>query len=203
MGALTLRRRALLTGAWSLVTGAAVALAWFGVHTVLAGTTYDPPRTLPVSERSEEPEVRPRSSSTQRPKPSPSRTARPDDARPSRDASPSRSPSERPGGTSPRPSGTGGSPTPPGSPPPDGGTAPTADPGVGIRAVAVRGGRVVLDLRATSASLVSATPQPGWQMRVWTSRELIRVTFTNGAQTSTVLCHWSASTPPRVQTIEN
>ncbi|NKQ29008.1 hypothetical protein HF200_32950, partial [Streptomyces galbus] len=35
--------------AWSLATGAAVTLSWWGVHTVMAGTAYDPPRALPLT----------------------------------------------------------------------------------------------------------------------------------------------------------
>ncbi|MGW4561172.1 hypothetical protein ACWEN3_01820 [Streptomyces sp. NPDC004561] len=35
--------------AWLLATGAAVTLSWWGVHTVMAGTAYDPPRALPVT----------------------------------------------------------------------------------------------------------------------------------------------------------
>lgn len=35
--------------AWSLATGAAVTLSWWGVHTVMAGTAYDPPRAVPIS----------------------------------------------------------------------------------------------------------------------------------------------------------
>ncbi|HEY9369348.1 MAG TPA: hypothetical protein VIU94_13060, partial [Streptomyces sp.] len=34
--------------AWSLATGAAVTLSWWGVHTVMAGTAYDPPQALPI-----------------------------------------------------------------------------------------------------------------------------------------------------------
>ncbi|MGW3267707.1 hypothetical protein [Streptomyces sp. NPDC001056] len=34
--------------AWLLTTGAAVTLSWWGVHTVMARTAYDPPRALPV-----------------------------------------------------------------------------------------------------------------------------------------------------------
>ncbi|MFE6852880.1 hypothetical protein ACFVDH_19065, partial [Streptomyces sp. NPDC057674] len=34
--------------AWSLATGAAVTLSWWGVHTVMSGTVYDPPRALPL-----------------------------------------------------------------------------------------------------------------------------------------------------------
>ena len=33
--------------AWTLATGAAVTLSWWGVHTVMTGTAYDPPRAAP------------------------------------------------------------------------------------------------------------------------------------------------------------
>lgn len=35
--------------AWSLATGAATTLTWWGVHSVMAGTAYDLPRALPVA----------------------------------------------------------------------------------------------------------------------------------------------------------
>ncbi|MFF4490811.1 hypothetical protein ACFY0F_30825 [Streptomyces sp. NPDC001544] len=53
--------------AWMLATGAATTLSWWGVHSVLTGTAYDPPRALPIM-----------ASDTQRsrpPEPSPSRAA--------------------------------------------------------------------------------------------------------------------------------
>ncbi|MYR37265.1 hypothetical protein GTX14_11680 [Streptomyces sp. SID4944] len=63
--------------AWSLATGAAVTLSWWGVHTVMTGTAYDPPRAVPISvgagapqrigQSTEEPLV----SSTHRASPSP------------------------------------------------------------------------------------------------------------------------------------
>jgi len=61
--------------AWSLATGAAVTLSWWGVHTVMAGTAYDPPRALPitVAEQTTQ-ESKPLASSTARPSASPSRS---------------------------------------------------------------------------------------------------------------------------------
>ena len=44
-----MRRGLVHAVAWSLATGAAVTLSWCGVHTVMAGTAYDPPRALPMS----------------------------------------------------------------------------------------------------------------------------------------------------------
>src|SRR3954447_24142821 len=59
--------------AWSLATGAAVTLSWWGVHTVMAGTAYDPPRALPIAAAHATPqESKPLVSSTGRPYPSPS-----------------------------------------------------------------------------------------------------------------------------------
>ncbi|NGO73579.1 hypothetical protein G5C65_35685, partial [Streptomyces sp. SB3404] len=76
------RARLVHVGAWVLATGAAVTLSWFGVHTVLAGTDYAPPRALPVSEApptvpAAEPSARaqPSADSTHRPKPSRSPSA--------------------------------------------------------------------------------------------------------------------------------
>ncbi|MGC3000566.1 hypothetical protein ACPF8X_19945, partial [Streptomyces sp. G35A] len=54
--------------AWLLATGAAVTLSWWGVHTVMAGTAYDPPRALPVAAADAATrESAPVSSSTHRP----------------------------------------------------------------------------------------------------------------------------------------
>ncbi|MYZ10757.1 hypothetical protein GT028_25855, partial [Streptomyces sp. SID2999] len=35
--------------AWLLATAAATTLSWWGVHTVMAGTAYDPPRAVPIT----------------------------------------------------------------------------------------------------------------------------------------------------------
>ncbi|MFD4842977.1 hypothetical protein ACFWP1_06675, partial [Streptomyces sp. NPDC058425] len=44
-----MRRGLVLVLAWLLATGAAVTLSWWGVHTVMAGTAYDPPRAVPLA----------------------------------------------------------------------------------------------------------------------------------------------------------
>ncbi|MFG2332198.1 hypothetical protein ACGFMM_21530 [Streptomyces sp. NPDC048604] len=60
--------------AWSLATGAAVTLSWWGVHTVMAGTAYDPPLALPIPAAGS---GSPKASSTQHPPtPAPSKTPR-------------------------------------------------------------------------------------------------------------------------------
>ncbi|MCK8431462.1 hypothetical protein G3I77_00050 [Streptomyces sp. D2-8] len=159
--------------AWLLATGAAVTLSWWGVHTVMAGTAYDPPRALPIKAAD---------TSTQEPKAlsTPSlRTPPPKRREPS---TPAASPSGKP---SP-------SPTPSSSP----GTAPAASGRV--RSYDTDGGRAVFDLGKTSASLVSATPGAGWSMQVWKTESWIRVEFSSGADRVSVFCTWHDG-PPRVE----
>ncbi|MFJ9742727.1 hypothetical protein [Streptomyces sp. NPDC101166] len=171
--------------AWSLATGAAVTLSWWGVHTVMAGTAYDPPRALPLTAgeatgRAEASE--PPATGTSGPSSSPS--ADPSPVRPSRTPDTSSAPSPSPSGAS----------TP--------GASRAAAPGGAVSPGEVKsydteGGRVVLDLGATSASLVSATPGAGWSMQVWKTQVWIRVDFASGADRVTVFCTWHDG-PPRV-----
>ncbi|KDQ67454.1 hypothetical protein ACIPJG_01075 [Streptomyces halstedii] len=173
--------------AWSLATGASVTLSWWGVHTVLSGTAYDRPRAVPVSvgaggDRATEEPV---SSSTHRapPSPAPSATA-------TRAASP-----PGPRSSSPRP--------PSGRP--SGGGATSAAPSVAsgdVESYPTRGGRVVLELAPDAATLVSATPEPGWSMAVWTENQWIRVDFSDGAgATVSVFCTWNGH-PPAVEVVD-
>ena len=155
--------------AWLLATGAAVTLSWWGVHTVMAGTAYDPPRALPITAAD---------TTTQRSKPLDTPTARP---------APSRSPSSEP--PSPTPSRTR---TPSTSP------SPTDTASARVKAYDTDGGRAVFDLGPASATLVSATPGTGWSMQVWKTESWIRVEFSRGADRVSVFCTWHDG-PPRVE----
>ncbi|MEU0250713.1 hypothetical protein ABZ192_41785 [Streptomyces sp. NPDC006235] len=166
-----MRRGLLHVLAWLLATGAAVTLSWWGVHTVMAGTAYDPPRALPVK-AADAPrlESKPPATPSQRRSPRPSRT-----------------PSPPPPPTARKPS-----PTPPRPPSP----SPTATGEV--KSYDTEGGRAVFDLGRTSASLVSATPGAGWSMQVWKTESWIRVEFSSGADRVSVFCTWHDG-PPRVE----
>ncbi|MEW2632074.1 hypothetical protein AB0903_10530 [Streptomyces sp. NPDC048389] len=166
--------------AWSLSTGAAVTLSWWGVHTVMAGTAYDRPRALPITAQNPTAEAaRPQASSTARP---PSRS-------PSASPSPSRPPSKRPPAT---PSDSAAKTGPPEE-------SPAAPPTSGdVKGYNVKGGRVVFDIGDESAELVSATPAAGWQMQVWKQPTWIRVTFTQDGHEVSVFCTWNGH-PPMVQ----
>ncbi|WP_326650066.1 hypothetical protein [Streptomyces sp. NBC_01750] len=163
--------------AWSLSTGAAVTLSWWGVHTVMSGTAYDRPRALPISADSATQQgARPQSSSTQRPPtPSASNPSAPEKSR-------------KPSATSPAPKPSKAKPPSPSSTPASG----------NVKSYTVDGGRVVFDIGEVSAELVSATPDAGWQMQVWKQPEWIRVTFTQNGREASVFCTWNGH-PPMVE----
>ncbi|MGN9756378.1 hypothetical protein [Streptomyces sp. SD31] len=160
--------------AWSLATGAAVTLSWWGVHTVMAGTVYDRPRALPITAAD---------ATTQESKPLASSTQRP---------TPPGSPAPKPGKT-PRTTPTP-SKTPPRTPSP----SPTPTASGQVKGYDTDGGRVVFDIGETSATLVSATPGAGWSMQVWKTETWIRVEFGSGADRVSVFCTWHDG-PPRVE----
>ncbi|GAU68060.1 Syd protein [Streptomyces sp. NBRC 110611] len=58
---------------------------------------------------------------------------------------------------------------------------------------------MVLAMGGSSAELVSATPEPGWQMQVWKQEAWIRVDFLRGAARTSVICAWNGH-PPTVVT---
>ncbi|WP_309093954.1 hypothetical protein [Streptomyces sp.] len=161
--------------AWLLATGAAVTLSWWGVHTVMAGTAYDPPRALPIrAAEGAAPKSRPPS-----PPPPPPRARTPE---------PKRTPSNPPP-TTPKPA-----PSPTRAPSPSPSPAATGR----VRSYDTDGGRAVFDLGTASASLVSATPGAGWSMQVWKTESWIRVEFSRGAERVSVFCTWHDG-PPRVE----
>ncbi|MBW1603129.1 hypothetical protein JJV70_13640 [Streptomyces sp. JJ66] len=183
-------------GAWLLATGAAVTLSWFGVHTVISGTAYDAPLATPIAHA-----ATPEGSSPDGDEPTASSTRDPAGT-----PSPSRTPPESPeGSSSPSPAdpvapADGGRESPPPAGDEEGGPSgePPAAQSGNVRGYTVAGGRVAFELGADSASLVSATPEAGWQVRVWKQEQWIRVTFTSGERASSVFCTWHDG-PPRVQ----
>ncbi|WP_326620736.1 hypothetical protein OG863_26220 [Streptomyces decoyicus] len=179
--------------AWTLATGAAVTLSWFGVHTVLSGTAYDAPRALPISDQvasSKAPEddgAAPRASSTHRPKPSrsPARGTASPDGTPSHSGRPSHSGTPRSGY-------------------PGAGSPGSSAPGTGgqVKSYSTAGGRVVFAMGGRSAELVSATPNSGWEMQVWKQDGWIRVDFSGSSAHTSVFCTWNGH-PPTVQTSDD
>ncbi|MFJ1645802.1 hypothetical protein [Streptomyces sp. NPDC088258] len=174
--------------AWLLATGAAATLSWWGVHTVMAGTAYDPPRALPLPvDDSAERAAVPVASSTSRPG---SPTAKPAPSGPSSPSAPA---------AASAPPDDGGTPSGPPEQTQDGGAGADSPAASGrVESYGVDGGRVVLDLGESSAELVSATPEAGWRMQVWTEQFWIRVTFTLDGREVSVFCTWHDH-PPTVE----
>ncbi|MFH9082926.1 hypothetical protein [Streptomyces sp. NPDC017673] len=159
--------------AWLLATGAAVTLSWWGVHTVMTGTAYDPPRALPVTAAVAGPRDAKSPSRTPSPSPAPSRERT---VRPTATPAPAHTPARTP------------SPSPTASAPASG----------RVRSYDTDGGRAVFDLRPADAALVSATPGTGWSIQVWKTESWIRVEFSRGADRVSVFCTWHDG-PPRVE----
>ncbi|MEV0778529.1 hypothetical protein ACIBLA_15550 [Streptomyces sp. NPDC050433] len=186
-----MRRGLVHAMAWTLATGAAVTLSWWGVRTVVVGTVYDRPRALPITgDNTTTQQARPESSSTHRP-PSPP---------PSPPSSSPRPPSAEATDDKPSATGPAKSPTSPESPERKPPSDPGADPAANsdVKSYPVDGGRVVFDLGDEAGELVSATPEDGWQMQVWKQDFWIRVTFTRDDREISVFCTWHDSAP-RVQ----
>ncbi|MFR9797471.1 hypothetical protein ACL02U_16415 [Streptomyces sp. MS06] len=174
-----MRRGLLHVLAWSLATGAAATLSWWGVHTVMAGTAYDPPRALPITAAEAAARVSAPPTGPTAPA-SPSATATGPSPEPHRTTAPAASPAaSEPPPTGPAPS-------------------PSAAASGRVRSYDTDGGRAVFDLGSVSASLVSATPGSGWSMQVWKTESWIRVEFSSGADRVSVFCTWHDG-PPRVE----
>ncbi|MGW0733705.1 hypothetical protein [Streptomyces sp. NPDC002851] len=184
-------QRGLVHGAaWTLATGAAVTLSWWGVHTVMSGTAYDRPRALPIAGASDHgaQEARPQSSSTHRPRETPepgTSDGNGEGGEGGKDGSSGRPSSSAPDRT-PKPSGKPGG---------DGGGGGSARPSGNVKSYNVSGGRVAFEIGSDSAELVSATPNSGWQMQVWKQPTWIRVTFTQGDREVSVFCTWHDHEP--------
>ncbi|MFC5143330.1 hypothetical protein [Streptomyces aureoversilis] len=184
------RRGIMQALAWMLATAAAMAVSWYGVRTVLAGTAYEPPRALPISGTAAPAIGEPASSARTPgppPSPSPSGTASPSGKQLPPAAPDTSAPGSEAG------SGSGSAQSPQAQPRPGAGE---------VKSYPVRGGQAVFDLGEKSAALVSATPEEGWQMRVWKQSAWIRVDFMAGTKTTSVFVTWNGH-PPRVQTVEN
>lgn len=163
-------------------------MTWWGVHTVMAGTAYDPPRALPITaadtarqeheSAGQEPAARKPSERTSQPTPT---TSSPEPTRGTQTPTPH---------ATPRPTPT---PTPSAS-------ATPANSSSTVKAFDTEGGRAVFDLGADYATLVSATPGAGWSMQVWKTETWIRVEFAAGADRVTVFCTWHDG-PPHVQVL--
>ncbi|MFJ6939047.1 hypothetical protein [Streptomyces sp. NPDC101132] len=181
--------------AWTLATGAAVTLSWWGVHTVMSGTAYDPPRALPLSAGALSSSTHGAAPPSSEPAPSPSSSPSP--------SAPSAAPSRTPAAATasphdPHPASSAVGPRPSSRAYDGGGSGGSGH----VKSYPVTGGLVVFDLGTKSAELVSATPSDGWRMQVWKQPTWIRVTFTRDDREVSVFCTWHDH-PPLVETYQS
>ncbi|ETK33756.1 hypothetical protein [Microbispora sp. ATCC PTA-5024] len=197
-------RRALgYTLAWCGATALAVGVSWLGVRDVLRSAVLDeaplaplvavaaasPPGAgvtaigTPAANRATEEPVGPPSPSPPPVRPTPS--VRPG-GRPS--PSPVRS-ARRP--ATPRPSRTAAPPT-----------AKAAASGETLHTFTLKGGRATIAVTARDCRVVTATPNDGYEVRVWETDSWLRVAFLQAPHESSAFCTWNAL-PPRLDTYEN
>ncbi|MFC1399721.1 MULTISPECIES: hypothetical protein [unclassified Streptacidiphilus] len=182
-----MRRGLVRAAAWTGATAAAVSVSWFGVHRVLRDGTYEQPSALVAvadpSSASPTPPPLPTSIGSAVTIPSPSPSATPS-AGPSRSATRSHTPTA--------------SASPSASPSP----SPSASAAGTIQTFTRPGGRIVIDMGTTSASIVSVTPDPGWSWHQWVTDTWLRVDFQQdgGAGTDSIFYVTWNGHPPLVQT---
>ncbi|WP_436774424.1 hypothetical protein [Yinghuangia sp. YIM S09857] len=178
-----MRRATTRVTAWLAVTAAAVALSWYAVRTVLRDTVFEPPRAPALAAdtvRGPAPDPaadNPTISATSLPAP-PSTTKPPPPASPAHPAPPAPPASSRPT------------------------ASPTPSPPDQTRSFEVKGGWASFTFRPDSASLIAATPDSGWAVKVWPGDRWLRVDFTRGGRTSSVFVTWNDH-PPLAETYES
>jgi hypothetical protein len=180
------RRELVQAAAWAAATGAAVCVSWYGVHRVLGDDGYHQPTALALS-------VAGSGSGTPAPPPAtigdPTQVPAPTATRHSATPTPGRSHPAGPASASPGP--TAGTP----SASADASASASGD----VSSYTPEGGRIAVAMGATSAGLVSATPNSGWSMHVWSGDQWLRVDFTSGSVDSAFYVTWNGH-PPMVST---
>jgi hypothetical protein len=200
------RRTITSVSVWLAVTAVAVALSWLGVRSVLRDTVFEAPRapTLTADE-----DVLPsptRAVQASAPALIPdliSATNRTTSAPPPSSKPPTSAPPSTPNASTTPSAPATQTTTPPPAPPTTGPPSPgaradafaQAERGPSVQSFEVRGGRASFRYGPTSATLLAATPNPGWSVKVWPNPAWIRVDFTKGGRTSTVIVAWNDHEP--------
>ncbi|MFB4315957.1 hypothetical protein [Actinomadura sp. 21ATH] len=170
-----MRVRTGFLAAWVATTAAGIAISWAGVGDAMRGTALATPELAaqaPVRQGRPPAGPSPEAGAPSAPSPSPS--------------------ASRTGTGSPAARSTGARPAP---------SASAKAPSGRVRTYVVKSGRVVLELSARSARLVSATPDSGFQAKVWRRDGWLRVDLTDGTHGSAVFATWKDH-PPLVQVYE-
>ena len=178
-------RPLIVVAAWICATAAAVAVSWFGVRTVVRDAV------MPLPQLAVPADAVP---GTAPPPPGIS------------SAGTSSRPTTAPTGptvTAPTTTRSTGNASTRGGTSSNGAAPTTTTTATGtVQRYALKGGEVVLDLRQSDATLVSATPAEGYAVQQWQENGWLRVDFNAGNATSTLIATWNGH-PPSVQTYES
>jgi hypothetical protein len=170
--------------AWMAGTAIAVSVAWLGANVVVRNAGVGP--GIPVINAS----VLPSAAASS---PAPATSAPP--VTPQAVVTPAASA----GATSPRqalvpPTASAASPSP-------SARAPASLSANDVRAYALTGGNVTLEVTADTAQLVTAVPDAGYSVQTWSGTGWLRVDFSSGAQVSSLIASWYQHAP--TVTVEN
>jgi hypothetical protein len=64
-----------------------------------------------------------------------------------------------------------------------------------VRAYALTGGTVTLDLAHGAVQLVTAVPDVGYSVQTWSGTDWLRVDFSSGPQVSSLIASWFEHAP--------
>lgn len=169
--------------AWLAGTALAIGVAWFGAGTVLSTAGASPSAPVVIAA----PTTDYWAPSAPSPPPSPRTHPAPSAPAATRVPVPIPATARTPPGPA-GPARTGSAQTSPAR------TGPTTRAGT-ARSYDMTGGRVTLDVTATSASLVSAVPDAGWAVQTWSGTDWLRVDFSSGSRVSSLIASWNGHPP--------
>ncbi|GLX07954.1 hypothetical protein Misp03_48800 [Microbispora sp. NBRC 16548] len=194
--------------AWCGATALAVGVSWLGVRDVLRSAILDEAPLAPVVAV-----AAPLSASPGVPAPTPRGT--PDGGasggtseEPSEEPPAHRSPS-RPTATPVRTARTSPAPRPARATRPARSAEPSptarqrkAADGESLHTFTLKGGRATIAVTSADCRVVTATPNDGYEVKVWEADQWLRVAFLRDTHESSAFCTWNAL-PPRLDTYEN
>ncbi|GII56436.1 hypothetical protein Pth03_48250 [Planotetraspora thailandica] len=183
-----MKRAAGYTLAWCGATALAVGISWLGVRDVLRSTAMDETPRAPLV--ADAPSGSGEVGGTSRPLPPADASA---DASAGGDReSPAPVPSVRHArAPSPHPTPRVAAKAP---------TKPAPDES--LHTFSLKGGRATIAVTAGDCRVVTATPNDGYELKVWETSSWLRVAFLQAPHESSAFCTWNAL-PPRLDTYEN
>ncbi|MEV5740938.1 hypothetical protein AB0L30_12890 [Microbispora rosea] len=209
-----MRRTAGYLIAWCGATALAVGVSWLGVRDVLRSAILDEAPLAPVVAV-----AAPLSASPDASAPAPRSTpdggasggtsGEPSGPRPSGGATPGRPSPSRPAATPVRTARTSPAPHPARATRPARSTEsspaarqPKAAGGERLHTFTLKGGRATIAVTSADCRVVTATPNDGYEVKVWEADQWLRVAFLKDTRESSAFCTWNAL-PPRLDTYEN